>query len=313
MFGQSLSLKLECTYFNSRTRGLTCEVQEVKIKIENFSDTVNVNEKYLDPEYEEEEKDFTVPDEERSPEYVKYLLFTDSEIELLPKELFQVFTGVKALGFDNCIVNVVDNDDFFKTARNITELVITRANLFKITSETFKHLPNLEELLLNNNHISVLQKNFFDNNPKLKKLHLADNKIKSIDPYLFEKLKLEFIDLRSNDCARAYVKDPEIFSEKLSNELNRCFRNFADEYPSAQRYQSRPSQTNKNSNNRNRDSNRNRDKYGPSGYRDRLDGYDRPEFDYDYRRHRRYADEEDESENPEGTHERRRKRFDSEF
>lgn len=219
------AITLRCNYYSSEEYGATCEVNQVKINNENVNERLTIE----NPQYLKQ---------------VQYLLFTDSLLEGLPTYLFMAFPQVSRLGFDNSVVDINDNNDFFKYAGNVKQLLITNSDVLRITPNTFKYLNDLEELVLNFNSISKLKSNVFVYNPKLRRIHMTDNKVDSIEETFFNNLRLEFIDLRDNECTRSFVTNPKRTSSPLYN----CFSNFDDDNrypaPSPQIQNSRPQANN---------------------------------------------------------------------
>lgn len=211
IFKESKSIEISCQFFNSEEHGLTCEVNRVTININDENKSLEVKLRH---------------DSSRRLEEVKYLLFTDSLLESLTTDIFVKFQNVDRLGFDNCVVDVNDNKEFFREARRLKFLLITNSNVLRLTTDTFKYLENLREVVLNDNKIVTVKASAFENNPKLKKIHLSDNKIDNVDPRIFDILRLDFIDLRDNECTRSFVNNPRSNTEKLTSQLFRCFRNY---------------------------------------------------------------------------------------
>lgn len=210
LFQQSRSLELFCKKYHSQEYGITCEFNEVNITVNDENAQIEIEERLSSP--------YRAVDAE-------YLLFTDSIIESIPRQLLAKFEKIKTLGFDNCVVDINDNKSFFKNIRPLKNLVILNSNILKVTKETFKYLTSIEELVLNYNRITKLTASSFENNKKLKKLHLSDNKINSIEPKLFEDLRLDFVDLRDNDCAGSFITNPN----SNNNDLAKCFRKYESE------------------------------------------------------------------------------------
>lgn len=203
-------MELFCKKYHSQEYGITCEINEVRITVNDENAQIELEERLSSP--------YRAVDAE-------YLLFTDSIIESIPRQLLAKFENIKTLGFDNCVVDINDNNSFFKNITPLKNLVILNSNIITVTKDTFKYLTNLEELVLNYNRITKLKASSFENNKKLKKLHLSDNKINSIEPKLFEDLRLDFVDLRDNDCAGSFITNPN----SNSNDLTKCFQKYESE------------------------------------------------------------------------------------
>jgi Leucine-rich repeat (LRR) protein len=87
---------------------------------------------------------------------------------------------------DSLIIDLTDEDIFFKHLMNLFFLSITGSRINDITRIDYNYLNNLEILILNNNNIEEITNDTFKNLNKLKYLDLSYNLITTIENKSFK-------------------------------------------------------------------------------------------------------------------------------
>lgn len=171
--------QLNCKpFYSDPNHGRTCEIERAILNIN--SGKVNIN---------------------ASSDLVKYVLFTNSTLNFLPKEIFVSFQNVVMIGITKSTLNNLRSEKFFEEVSSLEKLRIVNSNISLISSETFKSLENLRWIRFSNVNLQHLPDGLFKYNEKLEYIDLYYNNIARIDLNVFTNLpRLREVDMRKNVC-----------------------------------------------------------------------------------------------------------------
>lgn len=161
---------------------------------------------------------------------IKWVLFGKAKFSSSPREILNVFNGLKRVDIESSTGLQHLNDLFFCDV--LDAITIETTDLEVIGENAFKGLANLTLLLLNSNGIKRIHKNSFRDLVKLKSLGLSYNKIESLDDDLFKRNgNLENINLSGNQIvvitARMFSTNTKLEWLNLeSNKIKKIEENF---------------------------------------------------------------------------------------
>jgi hypothetical protein len=178
-FGETSVNELNCKpFYVNPEHGRTCEINQAILKFN--AGTVSIN---------------------ASSDLVKYVLFINSTLTFLPKEIFTSFQNVVMIGISRSRLDDFNSTRFFEEVGSLEKLRIINSNISDLSNETFNALRNLRWIRLSNVNLHYLPAGLFKNNEKLEYIDLYYNNIINIDLKIFSNLpRLHEVDLRKNVC-----------------------------------------------------------------------------------------------------------------
>lgn len=142
-------------------------------------------------------------------EYFNHVSFDNSNLEKIPKEIFQNFPNLELFFATNVGLKKLD-PDFFKGAENMKTLDLSKNKIEELKEAVFGEAPNLQNLILAENAITVVDRSAFKSIPKITILNLDDNKIKELNKDTFQFLeKLKTLSIKNN---KLEVIENELFT-----------------------------------------------------------------------------------------------------
>ncbi|XP_049278727.1 toll-like receptor 7 isoform X1 [Anopheles funestus] len=151
-------------------------------------------------------------------QHITQATFNMSNMEELPKQLFDTFTYIKIANFTRSGIKHVSRYSL-ERASSLQTLDLSRNALYELTAYCFSGAVNLIEILLPYNNISSIDNTAFNSLDNLAVLELTDNKLHSLDSKVFGSLaSLQTIYLDYNELQ---VIERGLFSSnvKLQNIL----------------------------------------------------------------------------------------------
>ncbi|KAG5666390.1 hypothetical protein PVAND_014419 [Polypedilum vanderplanki] len=146
----------------------------------------------------------------------------------IPPTVFDGLENLMELWIDRCgIVNV--DERWFLNLKELRFVSLYDNQITTLRSGIFDNLPKLYELDLGNNRITMLHSDTFGSTaPNLMYVFVDFNSINAIDQEFFEAAnQLVYLFVRGNLCIDRDFYNVNVNRNEVSNELSRCFNNFA--------------------------------------------------------------------------------------
>lgn len=153
---------------------------------------------------------------------LKYLNLAKNKLSDIETDSFGDLPNLEELDLTDNNLEDIDESSFQKL-RKLRSIYLGNNGLRKLHPSTFSNLPSLQNVSLEGNKIQEIDPYIFSQNPDIENIWLNDNKIKTLEPKTFKDLrKLDFLDLRGNECVNQYFTGKEL--KDLKYQLISCIK-----------------------------------------------------------------------------------------
>ena len=154
---------------------------------------------------------------------LKYLNLAKNKLSDIETDSFDSVPNLEELDLTENNLTEVD-ESLFQRLRRLRSLYLGNNELRKLHPNTFLYLPSLQNISLEGNEIQEIDPHVFSQNPDIENIWLNDNNIKTLETKTFKDLKkLDFLDLRGNECVNKYFTRKEL--PDLKYQLISCIKN----------------------------------------------------------------------------------------